>query len=291
MRMVFHIGVHGTDDDRLLKTLQGNQEWLLDNGTEIVPPSRHAGLFEQALMPLKGGPASVEMEEVILDALLTTDDPQRVIFSTPTFMGAVGRIVGRDGLYPQIGNRVASLANLFPKYDSEFFAAIRNPATLLSDMLPKFTTGDYEELMQGRHPLELRWRDAALRLVQAAQGRRVVIWCHEDVPLIWPEVIRLIGDMSPEAPLKGGLLYMDQLLDREGKAKLRDRISSRDHLTISDRRAICAQMLKEHATQDALDQKIDLPGWTQDLVDEVTENYYRDVAEIAALPGVEFILP
>ncbi|SIS80322.1 hypothetical protein [Paracoccus saliphilus] len=291
MQMVFHIGVHGTDDDRLLKTLLNNREWLLKNGTEIVPPSRHSGLFEQALMPLKGGPATVEMEEVILDALLTTDDPERVIFSTPTFMGAVGRIVGREGLYPQIGNRVAALANLFPKYDSEFFMAIRNPATLLSDMLPKFKTGDYNVLMQGRHPLDLRWREAAQRMVQAAQGRRVVIWCHEDVPLVWPEVVRLVGDIAPDAPLKGGMLYMDELLDSAGTEKLRDAMSSRDQLSIADRRALCTQMLQGHSATEALDQDIKLPGWTQELVDEVTDNYYRDVAEIAALPGVEFILP
>ena len=40
-----------------------------------------------------------------------------------------------------------------------------------------------------------------------------------------------------------------------------------------------------------LDQVIDLPGWTQEVVDRVTQDYRADVAEIAVLPGVEFVLP
>lgn len=291
MQMVFHIGVHATDDGRLLKTLLKNNDLLLRQETETVPPRRHSGLFEQALMALQGGLATDEMEEVILDAILKTDDPRRVILSSPSFLGGVGRVTGKEGLYPQIGNSVASLANLFPKAEAEFFMAIRNPATLLSDILPQFKGGGYKAMLQGRHPLDLRWRETAQRLVRAAQGRRLVIWCHEDVPLIWPEVIRLIGEIAPESPLEGGMLYMRELLDDTGSAKLAEAIGARDQMSISDRRRTCAEILGKHAAEDAMEQPVELPDWTQEMVDEMTDNYHRDIAEIAALPGVEFILP
>ena len=93
MEMVFHLGVHCTDGDRLLKTLLNNREWLLGKGTEIVTPQRHRGLFEEALMALNGGRATPEMEQIMLDAMLTAEAPRRVVLSTPTFMGAPGRVV------------------------------------------------------------------------------------------------------------------------------------------------------------------------------------------------------
>ena len=291
MRMAFHVGVHCTDGDRLLKTLLKNRDLLLRHRTEVVTPNRHRGLFEDALMSLKGGRASPDMVEIMLDAILESENPERAIFSSPTFMGAPGRVVGRDGLYPQIGMRAAALAGLFPDAQTEFFVAIRNPATLLSDLMPIFTGGDYHTLMQGRQPLDLRWREAIQRLIAAVPGRRIVIWCHEDVPLIWPEVLRLIADLPEDAPLSGGLLYIEELLGAAGMQKLQAELAGRDVLTISQRRELCGQMLQAHALTDVLDQNVVLPGWSQDLVDQVTQNYRADVAEIAVLPGVEFILP
>lgn len=291
MQIAFHVGVHATDGDRMLKTLLNNRTWLLENRTEVVPPRHHRGLFEEALMSLNGGTSTPEMEQILLDAILQHEGTQRVIFSSQTFMGAPGRAVGRDGFYPQIGSQVAALANLFPSAQTEFFLAIRNPATLLTDVLKQFTGGGYKVLMQGQHPRDLRWRDAIQRLLRHAQGRRVVIWCHEDVPLIWPEVVRLVARMPPDAPLMGALIYMQEILGDEGLARLRGALGERDQLTVAQRREIYARTIREHALPGVLDQVVDLPDWTQELVDEVTENYRADVAQIACLPGVEFILP
>lgn len=291
MQMVFHLGVHCTDGDRLLKTLLNNRDWLMQNGTDIITPNRHRGLFEEALMSLKGGPATAEMQQIMLDAVLHSESPGRAVFSTPTFMGAPGRVVGQTGLYPQMGARAAALANLFPDHEIEFFLAIRNPATLIAEVLPIFTGGGYNVLMQGRQPLDLRWRDPIQALLRAVPGRRVVIWCHEDVPLIWPEIARLAGNIPPDAPFSGGTMYLEEILGPEGMARLKDALSSQDRLTVAQRRAISSEVIQAHALPAALDQVIDLPGWTQEVVDHVTEIYRADVAEIAVLPGVEFVLP
>lgn len=290
MQMVFHLGVHGTDGDRLLKTLLANRAWLTRHRTEIVVPSRHRGLFEEAIMALNGGPATPEMQQIMLDAMLDSDAPERVVMSTPTLLGAPGRAIGRDGLYPQIGTRAAALANLFPDAQAEFFVAVRNPAVLLSK-LDHLNSGSYESLMQGCQPTQLRWRDTIRRLVGAAQGRRVVVWCHEDVPLIWPELARLAGDMPPDAPLSSAMIYMQELLGEAGLARLQTELAGRDQLSIQQRRQIYARVLQSDMRPDRLDENIVLPGWTQQTVDEVTGLYHADLAEIAVLPGVEFVMP
>jgi hypothetical protein len=291
MQMVFHLGVHCTDGDRLLRTLSNNRDWLTRHGTEIVQPTRHRGIFEEALLALNGGPATPEMVGIMLDAILDGDSPRRIVMSTPGFLGAPGRVSGREGLYFQIGRRAAALANLFPEARAEFFLAIRNPATLLSDILPIFSGGGYETLMQGRAPLELRWHEAIDRLVRAVPGRRIVIWCHEDAPLVWPEVVRTAGGIPPDVPLAGGLTYMHEILGDAGFPHLRATLKKAAPQTVAARRAIYAESMRDHAQPGILDQIVDLPGWTQDLVDQVTAAYRRDVAEIAQRPEVEFILP
>ncbi|RJL10877.1 hypothetical protein C9E82_20805 [Paracoccus siganidrum] len=289
MQMVFHLGVHATDGDRMLKTLLNNRAPLLEQGTEVITPTRYRGIFEEALMALNGGVATPEMEQIMLDAVLEHDGTQRVVLSNAGFLGAPGRVVGHGKLYPQIASRAAALANLFPDADCEFFLAIRNPATLLTEVRPLVAGGNYDALMQGTDPRALRWNDAIRRLLGALRGRRVVIWCHEDVPLIWPEVVRLAADMAPDLPLAGALIYMHELLGDAGLPKLRAALAGRDQLTIAARRGIYAEMLERHALAGALDQVVDLPGWDQALVDEVSARYRADIAEIAALPGVEFV--
>lgn len=291
MQIAFHMGVHGTDRDRLLKTLLNNRAALRAVGTEVVTPARHRGLFEEALASLNGGPATPEMEQIMLDAMLEEEDPRRVVMSTPTFMGAPGRAVGRGGLYPQMGLRAAALARLFPSARTEFFVALRNPATLLAEVLPQFAGGGYLDLMQGNEPHHLRWRDPIRQLVRAAQGRRVVLWCNEDVPLIWPELIRLIGGLPEGVPLAGNLPYMHDLLGGDGMERLREAMSGRDQTNVAQRRAVYGTVLEAHALPEVVEQEVDLPGWTQETVDRVGADYRADLAEIAVLPGVEFILP
>lgn len=290
MQTVFHIGVHGTDGDRLLKTLLNNRDLLFRDHAEPVPPSRHRSIFEEAMMALNGGAATAEMQQIMLDAMLESHSPERIIMSSPSLLGGPARMVGPAGLYPNIGNRVAALANLFPEAASEFFVAIRNPAVILTKVLPQ-VQGGYGAMMQGCAPTQLRWNDTIRRLVAAAQGRRVVIWCHEDVPMIWPELVRLVGNIGPEAPVAGTLLYMEEILGPALFTELRQRLGAMDQMTIGKRREICTEMLQSSALSGAIEEDINLPGWTQDMVDAVTDDYRRDAAEIAALPGVEFIMP
>jgi hypothetical protein len=37
--------------------------------------------------------------------------------------------------------------------------------------------------------------------------------------------------------------------------------------------------------------EVPLPGWTEELIEEITQIYEADTAEIAQIEGVEFIAP
>ena len=108
MQIVFHCGVHGTDLYRMVKTLMQNRDWLLANGIEPLTPNKHREVFGDALSVLKGGAATPEMEQVMLDAILDSDHPRRVICSTPTFLGKADRAISVEGLYATAGEKLAA---------------------------------------------------------------------------------------------------------------------------------------------------------------------------------------
>jgi len=291
MQVVFHCGVHGTDLYRMVKTLLQNRDWLLRNGIEPVTPNRHREVFNEALDALRGGPATAEMEQVMLDAILESDDPHRIICSTPTFLGKATRAVSPEGLYVTAGEKMAALANLFPSAEVEFFMAMKNPATLIASILSQENVGTYAELMGGVDPELLRWGPAMRRILSAVPGRRLVVWCHEDTSLIWPEVVRRISTMPADVPLRAGLQILGDILHPDGIRMIRDALAQEERLTVDTRRRIFSAALAKYALPEQIETELDLPGWTQDMVDRITAGYDADMAEIAALPGVEFLTP
>lgn len=291
MQIVFHCGVHGTDQDGMLKTLLQNRDWLLQNGVEVVSRNRHRGVFESALNSLRGAPATPDMEEMMLDAILDSDNTRRVICSQPGFLGIPNRAISPEGLMHVAGEKMAALANLFPSAEVEFFVGLKNPATMVPYCVSRIEERSYQDIMNGVTLESLRWSPAVKRMVQAIRGRRLVLWCHEDTPLIWPEVVRTIASMPGDVPLKAGLQVLGEILQPEGIRYIRDEMSKHERLTIAARRDIFSDALRQFVRADLIETAITLPGWTQQIVDTLTENYDRDMAEIVGMSGVEFITP
>lgn len=290
MKIAFHMGAHGTDGDMMLKSLLNNRGWLLNNNIEVVTPNRFRGILDEALMALNGGVSTPDMEEIMLDSMLEGDATDRVIFSSPSFMGPAFKAISNDGLYPHIGTRMVALANLFPSAEIEFFIGLRNPALLLRVLLAQATNDTYESLMGAHEPTDLRWSSCVRNILRTLQGRhRVVLWSHEDTPLIWPELLRLIGAIPPDVGLKSGLVYLSDIVGKEGIEALSREMRARAQLSVSARRGLQRQIIAEFGRADRVEESVVLPGWTQETVDTVTRTYYADLSEIAGLPGVEFI--
>ncbi|KGJ03508.1 hypothetical protein SAMN04487972_11820 [Paracoccus halophilus] len=291
MQVAFHCGVHGTDIYRMVKTLLQNRDWLLRNGIEPLTPSSHREVFLSATNALQGAPATPDMQQVMLDSLLEVDDPKRMICSTPNFLGTERRAISPEGLYVTAGEKMAALANLFPDCEVEFFLALKNPATLIPHVVSHKNTGTYREVMAGVDPEAMRWAPTIRSILSHLPGHRIIVWCNEDTALIWPEVVRRIATMPSDVPLKAGLQILGDIMRPEGIHMIREALAREERLTTASRRRIFSEALEKHALPEEIDIEVNLPGWTQELVDRITAAYDRDVAEIAALPGIEFIAP
>lgn len=290
MQIVYHMRVHGNDDDRMVKSLLNNRDWLHQNDTEVLTPNRLRGVLDEALAALQGGTATPAMEEIMLDAMLENDHPERVICSIPGYLGGMSKVLAPEGLYPGAPTRMAAMANLFPSSETEFFLALKNPVMLLQALFTLTPGRSYEQMIQGIEPDKLRWAPTVRRMVQSLQGRRLVIWRHEDSPLVWPEIVRLVAQMPVEVPLKEGLSFLHDLLSEAGRDSLAKALSGRDQLSIAARRDLCIEHLARYALAGRIEEEVTLPGWTQEMVDEMTRNYHADMAEIAVLPGVEYVM-
>jgi hypothetical protein len=77
----------------------------------------------------------------------------------------------------------------------------------------------------------------------------------------------------------------------EGMTRMRAYIAGHPPQNPQQRRKIVSAFLDKFALPERIDMAVDMPGWTAEVLAELTENYDIDVARIAAMPQVTFIAP
>jgi hypothetical protein len=291
MQVVYHLGAHSTDEDRLIKCLKRNPEALKRAGTLVPWSGQYRLVLRDALLALRGEPADAAYQETILDMMVEEDEFDRIVFSHDFFMCIPQRVITPEGLYATAPEKINPLANILADAEAEFYMATVNPATLIPALIHRIKDGTYENVMQGVDPRALRWAPMVQQMAEAAQGRKLVVWCNEDLPLIWPEVLRNLGGLNDEAELDGDFAILSAIMAPDGLERLRAYLSSHPPQTIAQRRKIVAAFLDKFAIKDALEVDVELPGWTAELIEEITNIYEADTAQIAEIPGVEFIRP
>lgn len=288
MQIVYHVGAHGSDQGKLVRTLLRNREGLLKHGTEIPAPNRYYGLFGSAMTALDGGEATQDMQEILLDSLIDHEDVKRLVLSQRMFLGVPQRVISKVGLYPYGPRRVRGLSNLFPDSVVEFHLCVVHPATQVAQLVMR-NKGDYSTIMNGADPRQIRWAPAVRAMLEAAPDREFVIWAQEDLPFTWPEVLRRMAGIGPDVPLIGEDAVLADLLKPEILHDLQANMDATPDLTIRARRNLVEQALAAGGTEAAMESEVPLPGWSQDLIDELSEIYAEDLDELAAISGVEFI--
>lgn len=293
MQVVFHLGAYSTDADRLIGMLNENAQTLAAEHVRIPPPTSYRAAMRDALVALQGQPADPDTADTLLDLCTENrpEDVRRLLLSHGNFLGLPDRLIGPSGLYPLAADRIGPLSNLFPDEEVEFHLALINPALLLQALASRPSGRSYDELLNGLSPLDLRWEPVVTRMVEAAQGRRLVIWCNEDMPLVLPEVARSFAGLPETTPLRGEEAMLAQLMNEEGLTRYIGYVAQHPPQSISHRRKIVSAFLDKYAKPAALEVEMSLPGWDDTLADEIADLYDDDVARIATMPGVTFIAP
>ena len=291
MQIVYHLGAHATDDDRLVRALLKNRGTLEAAGISVPAPRLYRQVLPRVAKTLKGGRAGEDTQHVILDAVMEADEAHRVIFSHEGLICFPVNVVSQRGFYTMMPQRIAAYSNLFPDAEKEFFLALKNPATLVPALIERAAGGTYEKVMADASPMDLRWASAIRRVLMHAPDVNLTVWCNEDTPLIWPELLRALAGLSAEDALEGDFDLLATIMTEDGLTRLKAYLDAHPPTTVAQRRRVTTSFLEKFAKPDEIEVAVDLPGWTAELVEEITEAYDRDCDEIAAMQGVTFIAP
>ena len=290
MRIVYHLGAHCTDDDRLIRCLLKNRAVLAAQGIVVPPPNRYRTLLRDTAIQLKGAVASADTQALVLDQMMDEDAADRLVLSWDNFLSFPNWAL-KGALYPVAGERVRSFMQVFPDVQASFYLAIRNPATWLPTLFKRLKDRSYDDFMTGADPMLLRWSDVVAQIKGQNPDTALTIWCDEDTPLVWPEVLAAVSGMAEDTVLEDADDLLAQIMTADGLLRLRAYLGEKGPFPPDRRRRVVTAFLDKFAVADQIEMDVTMPGWTADYVAAITQAYEVDVARIKAMPGVTFIAP
>ncbi len=286
---VYHLGVHCTDENMLVKSLLKNGNDLQNHKVIVPRPRRYRTRITDVTSQYRGDPMPEDEQRDLFETILMGYPAERVILSHDNFLCMPQKIFEYQNLYSKTYFRSTWLRYLFPENPCEFFLAIRNPASFVPAVLQLPNMPDYATFTNGCDPREMRWSEVITSLQENNPGCPITVWCNEDTPLIWPSLLREIADVEPDTPLEGELDVLQTIMQEDGFARMQSYLETHKPQNEIQRRRVFAAFLDKFAVEDALEEEIDLPGWTPDLIDEITARYEDDVYRIERTSGVTFI--
>ncbi|WP_226782709.1 hypothetical protein [Oceaniglobus trochenteri] len=292
MDVALHLGAHFTDSDRLLRSLLRNRGPLGELGVAVPGPGRYRDVLQEVMLKLRGAPASADTRDVVLETVLESDEPERLVLSNPSFISMPAASLAENRIYPK-AHKAAWLRNIFPDSPMALFLSVRNPATWVPALYHHLHKGPdaFGDFIAGVDPLALRWSDTVRDIRAACPDCPLTVWAHEDTPLLWGEIMRSVGGVSEEAGLHGGFDMLREIITPEGLRRLRAYTKAHPPANDMTRRRVIGAFLSKFAVEDELDEVLDLPGWTPELAARMTETYEQDLDLIEALPGVRLLIP
>ncbi|MBT2130085.1 hypothetical protein [Aliiroseovarius lamellibrachiae] len=289
MKFSFHIGAHCTDDEQLLRSLLKNAGLLAEEGVCVPGPSRYRGILADALNKLNGEKADLDTQEMLIEHFVDLENADRIIFGHENFLGAPFRALEGGMLYPLAERNTMRLRNLFPMHQVEFFMGMRDIATLIPALAAKVPEDRLAQLLNGVDPRQLYWSDTLHAMREATPDCPITVWCNEDTPLVWPEILHEVTGLDPHVRLQGGLDVLHQIMAKEGMQRLKAYLDTHPIHNEIQRRRVLAAFLDKFALDDEVNEEITLPGWTEDLMEELSQTYDEDMREIKSISGVSLI--
>ena len=293
MQIVLHAGAHYTESDRMVQTMLRNAAPFAERGVRMPDPMGYRGLVRDTLNAMHRAAPGPDARAVLLDAILgdVTGEPRRLILADPNLFRTPGTAVQEGILYPAAAQRLSYLAQIFARDDLHLFLAIRNPAALLPILHSVAVRPDDASFWGGRDPRDLRWSQTLAAIRAAVPEMPGTVWCNEDMPFLWSQIIRDMAGLGDQDRIAGGFDLLTQIMSKEGMQRFRAYLGSHPDMSEMQKRRVIAAFLDKFALDEEIEEELDMAGWTDETVAELTAIYDADMAAIAAIPGVTLVTP
>lgn len=289
MQVAIHAGAAFTDEGHLLTSLLANASAMSDRS--VVPLTAQDGrLFVKTMSDALAQDVAISVAGKKLAETLP-DDPEveRAIVSSDKFFGPRRTALLNGQIYPFAGQRTAYTQQLLEGTKIELFFGLANPGFFIPKVLMSLHKQNRDAILRSTDLSCLSWLSMIEDLTDLAPDVQLTLWANEDTPLIWGDVVRAISGLPDDAPLEDEYALATSLLTNDGQRKFAAMISQ---VGVQSKEALqnaLAKTFEDHVRPELIEEEIDLPGWTSDVIAAFSELYEQDLEKIETMPNVRFL--
>lgn len=291
MELALHLGAHLTDEGRLLRCLSANRKLLAQQGIAVPDLAQYRDL----LLALAGttDPAELdpEADQILLASADIPDTARRAVFSDPKLLSWKGGAARINQFYPNAPGRMATLRRALGAHQVDLFMAIRNPASFIPTFLQGMKPAKAKSVLAKLKPQELRWSRLIGDIREAWPEARLTLWCDEDTPFIWHQILAHISGHDQGTELAHAYEWFDEVMIEGGAQKLEAYLNSVPPVDEAHRQRVIAAFLDKFCDPEKIDIDVSSTGWDAEMVDLLSELYEADLATIADMPEITLIQP
>lgn len=272
MRLVLHLGAHGTDGGLFANWIARNRSALSEQGIAAPPPRQFLAYLSDALERRKEDDPHVR-EEALLRSLGANGRRRWMVVSAPGLLGPASGIIAPDGFYQRdVSRRLQGLKALFPRCHLTLLLGLRSASTMVPAILP-----DGDEAIAQSLPLlgdeTLPWS----RLVDTIQRQlghaRFVVWQHENVAELWPQILSEMVGPARVLPPDGLLNIATTHLNAEARSRMEHYITGAPPATARNLAQVAAVFARRFGVVSPTDATQNLPAWAQQHLARLDSSY------------------
>lgn len=292
MRLVLHIGAHGTDGGRIAAWIARNRGALEAGGIAAPPPRQMLARISQALDEERDADP-LQREEALLRGLGASGQRLRMVVSAPGLLGAAAEVLAPGGFYTHdVARRLYGLRTLFPRTRLTLLLAVRRASGILPAILPD-EPGAAEALLPMVGDETLPWSRLVGAIRQQLPRATLVVWRHEDLPRVWPGVLgEIVGPKLPLPP--AGLLdFATEELNAEARLRMNRYLAEAETAPVSagQLRLMAEAFGRRYGTAAKKDPAAQQPGWVRNRLAELDSGYATEWGDILGIDGVRGLMP
>jgi len=291
VEIAIHLETPSVDDRQLFLSLNRDRAMLVDNGIFLGRPRKYRRFIDDRISDLQGRESTLVGQQNLLKSIVPRHQNGRLILSGNKYLGISSWMLNSGRLYQNVGKNTARLRTLFPGDACEFFLPLRNPVSFIPSIYLSQKKKTYEEFVGGMDLRNILWSDVVADILKDNPGCPISVWCNEDSPFIWTDILREISALDFSSRFSGESDIVKTIISDEGTKRLTQFLGQNPNIDELNRRKVHSIFLEYFANEDFVEEEINLPGWTGELVEELTEIYEADVEKIANMSGVKIISP
>lgn len=288
MEIAYCIGGHGTDANVLVKSLRRNDRALDPAAVSVPEPATYLELMRDLVNESRGQTLDPDAQALILERMADLPTPVRMVLANESFLCLPERATEGGRLYP-LAHKAGWLRNLFADHRVSFFLCLRDPATFVPAVFRRQNRHrTLSSMLDGQDPRGFLWSDPVRTIRETCPDCDLTVWCYEDAPLIWYEVLCAVAGLPEDTHLHGIYDMARELMRHDGMVNLRSYVDKHPPVDATMRQRVTAAFIDRFGIEDEL--TVDpLPDWAPALMAELTAIYEADLARILAMGDVRVL--